>query len=62
MERVDGASSGAAGSEAGMFCEGASPYHFFLPEIILVLNIVTKLYENMVRCRPLSNLKNSFWY
>ena len=28
VERVDGASSGAAGSEAGMFCEGVSLYRF----------------------------------
>ena len=30
---ADGASSGAAGSEAGMFCEGASPYRFFLAAV-----------------------------
>ena len=32
-EAVEGASSGAAGSEAGMFCEGASPYRFFLAAV-----------------------------
>jgi hypothetical protein len=30
IEGVNSASSGAAGSEAGIFCEGASPYRFFL--------------------------------
>lgn len=33
VEGVDGASSCAAGSEAGMFCEGASPYRFFLAAV-----------------------------
>lgn len=32
-EGVDGASSGAAGSEAGMLGEGASPYRFFLAAV-----------------------------
>lgn len=33
VEGADGASSGEAGSEAGMFCEGASPYRFFLAAV-----------------------------
>ena len=33
VERVDGASSGAAGSGAGISCEGASPYRFFLAAV-----------------------------
>lgn len=33
VEGADGASSGAAGSKAGMFCDGASPYRFFLAAV-----------------------------
>ena len=33
VEGADGVSSVAAGSEAGMFPEGASPYRFFLAAV-----------------------------
>lgn len=43
VEGVDGASSCAAGSEAGMFCEGASPYRFFLAAVNCKRQILTKI-------------------